>query len=96
MDAGIDDTGRVIGSKQTQQVLKHKHFGFGGGLRWLAAFGTSPTKGKMGSKGGTDWDNYFYMTSDGSAYNGESSNSASVIGDENRPRNIAWLCCIKY
>lgn len=89
------DTGRVIGSKQTQQVLKHKHFGFGEAYDgW--PFGTSPTKGKMGSKGGTDWDNYFYMTSDGSAYNGESSNSAGVIGDENRPRNIAWLCCIKY
>lgn len=89
------DTGRVIGSKQTQQVLKHKHFGFGEAYDgW--PFGTSPTKGKMGSKGGTDWDNYFYMTSDGSAYNGESSNSTGVMGDENRPLNIAWLCCIKY
>ena len=89
------DTGRAIGSKQTQQVLKHKHFGFGEAYDgW--PFGTSPTKGKMGSKGGIDWDNYFYMTSDGSAYNGESSNSAGVMGDENRPRNIAWLCCIKY
>lgn len=89
------DTGRTIGSKQTQQVLKHKHFGFGEAYDgW--PFGTSPTKGKMGSKGGTDWDNYFYMTSDGTAYSGESSNSAGVMGDENRPRNIAWLCCIKY
>ncbi|MFX7294377.1 phage tail protein [Acinetobacter baumannii] len=89
------DIGRVIGSKQTQQVLKHKHFGFGEAYDgW--PFGTSSTKGKMGSNGGTDKDNYFYMTSDGSAYNGENTNSAGVMGDENRPRNIAWLCCIKY
>ena len=89
------DIGRVIGSKQTQQVLKHKHFGFGEAFEgW--PFGSSPKKGKMGSRGDTDQDNYFYMTSDGSDYNGEASNSAGIVGDENRPRNIAWLCCIKY
>ncbi|MDC4808520.1 tail fiber protein, partial [Acinetobacter baumannii] len=89
------DIGRVIGSKQTQQVLKHKHMGFGEAIDgWI--FGNSAEKGHMGTNGGLDYDNYLYFTNDGTAYKGEDPNPAGVVGNENRPRNIAFLACIKY
>ncbi len=88
------DAGRMIGSKQSQQVLKHKHLGFGeasGG--W--PFGQTNGRGKMGTNGGIDWDNYMYHSNDGTDYDG-SLNPAGTVGNENRPRNIAWLACIRY
>ncbi len=89
------DLGRVIGSKQSQQILKHKHFGFGESIDgWI--FGNTNSKGHLGTNGGLDRDNYLYFTNDGGEYKGENPNAQGVIGDENRPRNIAWLCCIKY
>lgn len=89
------DAGRVVGSKQTQQVLKHKHLSFGeatGG--WI--FGNSSTRGYMGTNGGIDWDNYLYFTNDGAEYLDQNPNPAGTVGNENRPRNIAWLACIRY
>lgn len=90
---GIDSS-RVVGSKQPQQVLKHKHLGFAeatGG--W--PFGQTDTAGKMGSKGNIDFDNYMYHSNDGTDYDGV-LNPAGAVGNENRPRNIAWLACIRY
>ncbi|MCO8043458.1 phage tail protein [Acinetobacter bohemicus] len=89
------DAGRVVGSKQTQQVLKHKHLSFGeatGG--WI--FGNSSNRGYMGTKGGLDWDNYLYFTNDGTEYLDQNPNPAGTVGNENRPRNIALLACIRY
>ena len=91
------DPGRMVGSKQSQQVLKHKHHAVGeayGNLNW--PFGRSANPGNMGSMGGMDFDNYFYYTSDGTEYNGDNPNPAGVVGNENRPRNIAELACIRY
>lgn len=90
------DIGRVIGSKQQQQVLKHKHLSFGEAYNGGWIFGNSVSNGHMGNNGGLDYDNYLYYTNDGTEYKGENPNASGVIGDENRPRNIAWLCCIKY
>ena len=88
------DAGRVVGSKQSQQVLKHKHLGFGeANPGW--PFGTTTKAGKMGTKGNIDWDNYMYNSNDGTDYDG-TINPAGTIGNENRPRNIAWLACIRY
>ena len=89
------DAGRVVGSKQTQQVLKHKHLSFGeatGG--WI--FGNSSTRGYMGTNGGIDWDNYLYFTNDGTEYLDQNPNPTGTVGNENRPRNIALLACIRY
>lgn len=89
------DAGRVVGSKQSQQVLKHKHLSFGeatGG--WI--FGNSSKRGHMGTNGGIDWDNYLYFTNDGTEYLDQNPNPAGTVGNENRPRNIALLACIHY
>lgn len=89
------DSGRVVGSNQTQQVLKHKHLSFGeatGG--WI--FGNSLTRGHMGTNGGVDRDNYLYFTNDGTEYLSQNPNPTGTVGNENRPRNIALLACIRY
>ena len=91
------DAGRVVGSRQSQQVLKHKHHSMGENyVNTPWPFGSSVTAGKLGSNGGLDWDNYFYYTSDGTEYSGDNPNPAGTVGNENRPRNIAWLACIRY
>lgn len=88
------DAGRALGSSQADQVERHKHLnslgeaGAGSGF-----FGTSNTGGRQGTEG-TDYDNYWYMTNDGSDYDGV-VNPAGVIGNETRPRNVAVLYCIK-
>lgn len=91
------DIGRNIGTKQSQQVQKHKHLSLGeayANVNW--PFGASPSYGKLGSKGGLDWDNRYFYTNDGSAEGDSIPNAAGVVGEETRPRNVAWLCCIKY
>lgn len=91
------DSGRVVGSKQTQQVLKHKHHSFGENyVNTMWHFGRSTKNGYLGTKGGLDWDNYLYYTSDGTEFDGDNPNPAGTVGNENRPRNIALLACIRY
>lgn len=91
------DAGRVVGSKQTQQVLKHKHHSFGENyVNTMWHFGRSTKNGYLGTNGGLDWDNYLYYTSDGTEFDGDNPNPAGTVGNENRPRNIAWLACIRY
>lgn len=88
------DAGRVVGSKQSQQVSKHKHLGFGEATAgW--PFGQTDNIWKMGTRGGIDWDNYMYHSNDGTDYDGV-LNPSGTIGNENRPRNIALLACIRY
>lgn len=89
------DVGRVVGSKQSQQVLKHQHFTFGEAPSgW--PFGISEKKGFMGSKGNVDYDNYLYLSNDGTDYQKQTANASGIVGNENRPRNIALLACIRY
>ncbi|MFG6462247.1 tail fiber protein [Roseateles sp. DXS20W] len=88
------DVGRALASSQADQIERHKHLnclgeaGAGSGF-----FGTSNTGGRQGTNG-TDYDNYWYHTNDGSDYDGV-VNPAGVIGNETRPRNVAVLYCIK-
>jgi microcystin-dependent protein len=60
----------------------------------------------IGSNGGLDYDNVLFFTNDGTEFDykntkGESrvldpnKNTGNIVGDENRPRNIALLACIK-
>lgn len=91
------DPGRTVGSQQFQQVLKHQHHSFGESypnIQW--PFGRSSQLGYPGSNGGLDNDNYLYYTSDGTLYDNDSPNPSGTIGNENRPRNIALLACIRY
>ena len=89
------DLDRVLGSKQSQQLQKHKHMSFGEAVNnWV--FGNSSARGKMGTYGGIDYDNYFYYTNDGTEYKDSNPNAIGVVGEETRPRNIALLACIKY
>ena len=91
------DLGRAVGSRQEQQVLKHKHHSFGENhVNIMWPFGRSAKNTYLGTMGGLDWDNHFYYTSDGTEYDGDNPNSAGTVGNENRPRNIAWLACIRY
>ena len=61
---------------------------------WI--FGRSQKNGYIGTNGGLDRDNFLYYTSDGTEYDGDNPNPAGTVGNENRPRNIAWLACIRY
>jgi len=91
------DVGRVIGSRQSQQVQKHKHLSMGEAYENIVwPFGASPSFGKIGTNGGIDYDNRYFYTNDGSDVGDAQPNPSGVIGDETRPRNVAWLCCIKY
>lgn len=91
------DAGRVVGSKQNQQVLKHKHHSIGENyVNSMWHFGRSAKNGYLGSNGGLDRDNYLYYTSDGTEFDGDNPNPAGTVGNENRPRNIALLACIRY
>ncbi|ENW84333.1 hypothetical protein F909_00240 [Acinetobacter sp. ANC 3929] len=91
------DAGRVVGSKQSQQVLKHKHHSLGENyVNSMWHFGRSAKNGYLGSNGGLDRDNYLYYTSDGTEYDGDNPNPTGTVGNENRPRNIALLACIRY
>lgn len=91
------DAGRVIGSRQSQQVQKHKHLTMGEAYpNVLWPFGSSTSSDKVGTNGGLDYDNRYFYTNDGTDVDDAKPNEVGVIGNETRPRNIAWLCCIKY
>lgn len=90
------DTGRTFGSWQAQQLERHKHFSGLGEAYTDPMFGKSASKTNFGSNGGRDYDNYLYLTSDGTPYGAEKSNPDGVVGTETRPRNHALLACIKY
>lgn len=93
---GIDN-GRKFASRQSQQVQYHKHVTMGEAFSTPWIFGNSNMNyNKLGMAGGLDWDNRLFYTNDGSNYDDAIPNAYGVIGDETRPRNIAWLCCIKY
>ncbi|MCY4753244.1 tail fiber protein [Pelomonas aquatica] len=98
LDAGRGiDAGRLVGSAQAGQVQRHKHMVPWG--EWAPSslgagpFGNSNTGGKKGS-GNTDSDDYWYHSNDGSDYDGV-INPAGVVGNETRPRNVAFYALIK-
>lgn len=96
-DAWSVDPNRLLGSKQAQQVQKHKHVSFGEAYpNQLWPFGSSTKLNKMGSNGGLDFDNRYFYTNDGSDVDDATPNASGVIGNETRPRNMALLACIKY
>ncbi|WP_336152613.1 phage tail protein [Acinetobacter ursingii] len=95
-DGWTIDPYRILGSKQAQQVQKHKHLSMGEAYPTPWPFGNSTAYRQMGSKGGLDFDNRFFYTNDGTDYDDATPNAAGVIGNETRPRNIALLACIKY
>ncbi|WEI10075.1 phage tail protein [Acinetobacter soli] len=91
------DPYRLLGSKQAQQVQKHKHVSFGEAYpNQLWPFGSSNKLNKMGSNGGLDYDNRYFYTNDGTDTDDATPNASGVIGNETRPRNMALLACIKY
>lgn len=92
-DGRTVDSGRAFGTSQAQQTAYHKHM-TAWGENSTGAFGNTSSGGRQGSSG-TDYDNKWYMTNDGSDYDA-TVNAAGVIGTETRPRNVALLACIKY
>lgn len=96
-DGWCIDPYRLLGSKQAQQVQKHKHVSFGEAYpNQLWPFGSSTKLNKMGSNGGLDFDNRYFYTNDGTDTDDATPNASGVIGNETRPRNMALLACIKY
>lgn len=88
---------RPVGTREAQQTARHQHAqAHGEAFLENGLFGASSTAGYLGSHGGTDSDNYLYLTNDGSTYSTATPNAAGVIGDETRPRNVALLYCIKF
>jgi hypothetical protein len=91
LDNGRDvDPWRQVGSAQAMQTQAHKHIYAMGETYPGALFGRSTTKNYRGTSGGTDFDNFLEFTNDGTTYNDTSPNSNGVIGEENRPRNVAF------
>lgn len=89
------DSGRVFGSKQGDQLEKHKHtynndafspnpFGTSTRTDWYAAAHDGRYNGNAG------------FTTDGSGTLLQDGNETGVVGDETRPRNIALNYIIKY
>ena len=75
------DTGRALGSTQTDDFKSHQHYS-SWGEAWAGPYGQSPVNGYTGSNK-TDNDNYAWLTS-------------AVGGTETRPKNIALQAIIKY
>jgi len=90
------DVSRALGSAQTEMIGPHNHTG-------TASAAGAHSHGIQG--GGGSGDVTKYRDGSGSTYNGETDTAPDhthtlVInnnsGTENRPRNLAFLCCIKY
>jgi hypothetical protein len=90
------DTARVLGSVQSEMVGPHSHTGSTAtaGAHSHSVFG-----------GGGSGDPSVYRDGSGSSPNGTTSTNGdhthtvtinNNTGTENRVRNVAWLCCIKY
>ncbi|WVZ31393.1 phage tail protein [Acinetobacter baumannii] len=83
------DPGRVIGSWQTDSIKAHQHMT---GLDHESEGGAGAPFGKkeMSANKRTEVLDALGYTSTSSAL------TESIGGTETRPRNVAWLCCIKY
>lgn len=90
---GLAASGRAIGSSQAGQVQAHKHVMAWGATDAAGAFGRTTNPAKRGADG-SDTNNYWYFTNDGTNYDG-TVNASGVIGTETRPANIAYTPIIK-
>ncbi|MDO7473667.1 phage tail protein [Acinetobacter baumannii] len=83
------DPGRVIGSWQTDSMKAHQHMT---GLDHETEGGAGMPFGKKDMAGTKRTE-----VLDALGYTSTSSTlTESIGGTETRPRNVAWLCCIKY
>lgn len=83
------DPGRVIGSWQSDSMKAHQHMT---GLDHESEGGAGAPFGKKEMSG-----NKRTEVLDALGYTSTSSSlTESIGGTETRPRNVAWLCCIKY
>lgn len=83
------DPGRVIGSWQADSIKAHQHMT---GLDHESEGGAGAPFGKKEMSG-----NKRTEVLDALGYTSTSSSlTESIGGTETRPRNVAWLCCIKY
>jgi microcystin-dependent protein len=97
------DSGRAIGSAQTQQLEKHKHVASNNDCRDYSAInGTANGRfnGWCDTNGAPTTDTAgAALTGDGThtgqSFNGAAETSA-IVGAETRPRNVALMYCIKY
>lgn len=90
---GLAASGRTIGSTQAGQVQTHKHVIPWGMTDFAGPFGDTTNAAKRGADG-SDVNNYWYHTNDGTGYDG-TVNASGVIGTETRPENIAYSPFIK-
>lgn len=89
------DTGRALGSAQTEMIGPHTHTG---------STNTTGAHTHQMSGGGGSGDSSKYRDGSGgpnatSTSNGDHSHTVTIdanTGTENRVRNLAFLCCIKY
>ncbi|WP_407510286.1 phage tail-collar fiber domain-containing protein [Acinetobacter baumannii] len=83
------DPGRIIGSWQADSMKAHQHMT---GLDHESEGGAGAPFGKKEMSG-----NKRTEVLDALGYTSTSSSlTESIGGTETRPRNVAWLCCIKY
>ncbi|WP_088177978.1 phage tail fiber protein [Azonexus hydrophilus] len=98
-DARGVDTGRAIGSAQTDQNKSHTHTGSAASAG--AHTHTIPKSGGGESSGASTW-GYAENTYGAQPYTGSSGAHTHTLsinadgGTEARPRNVALLACIKY
>jgi len=97
------DSGRAIGSAQTQQLEKHKHVASNNDCQDYSNI-NGTANGKFNSWCDTNGKNITEVTGaaltgdgthNGQSFNGAAETSAKV-GLETRPRNVALMYCIKY
>jgi microcystin-dependent protein len=87
---GIDGS-RALATFQAAQLQAHKHV-MAWGEAGSGAFGQTTNTGHAGSNA-TDFDNYFFNTNDGTAFDGAPGNG-SIVGAETRPRNFSVLLLV--
>ena len=94
------DPGRLRGTIQRGQLQRHKHVvPLGTNMApdeasGIAPFGATNTSAKYGLDRDA-WGAYWPHTNDGSAFDGQ-VNTSGIVGNETRPRNVAFMTLIKY
>lgn len=92
------DSGRILGSTQSDLIENHKHHVVSsttGAVTYPNTTVTSSNQVSYGYSGG-GYERYILSGVSGVANIGLSSNPTTNGGSETRPRNVALLACIKY